>query len=434
MNIGPFIQINDLDSSVSSKLESAKPQQSRKHAGTVGATTSAVRGILLQPLYLWYRTPLKLFRPLRVDYLATARALLPHNVLSQRVSLRGSTLGMISNAVKQRGWSFLPRYVLQPMLANWLVGFTLFTTYTTVLPAAYAQASSQYSISSRDVLLPWYPPFVAGAAAGLAQSAVATPLDSLRVRFEVEHMVSGRYCSWWGFVKEQLSQTGWRGLYRGLKLTMTKDVAGYAGFFGLFEWIKNETIDMYRDLIRVACRDDLFQPGSEISRLSKERVLELRTLLGQSSDEIGRQGWVVRNPVILLPVLLLPPALGKPACVLFAGAIAAIAYQAVDFPLEQFRTRLYAEAASGELLRKTLSQHFPLSARNSYSLPTPYRAAWKSLVDVAVREHRYPVQNRAVMTAIAVRYLYRGWLGVAVRSIPAASVGLVVYELLKSSL
>ncbi|KAJ2745004.1 hypothetical protein GGI20_002497 [Coemansia sp. BCRC 34301] len=433
MNIGPHLQINDLNSSVSSdKVGSTRLRQTRKHAGAVGATTSAVRGILLQPLYLWYRTPLKLFRPLRVDYLATARALLPHEVLSRRISLRGSTLGMVSNAIKQRGWSFLPRYVLQPMLANWLVGFTLFTTYTAVLPAAYARVSSQYSISSRETL-PRYPPFVAGAAAGLAQSVVATPLDLLRMRFEVEHMVSGRYCSWWGFVREQLSETGWRGLYRGLKPTMAKDVAGYAGFFGLFEWIKNETIDLYRDLVHTACRNDLFEAKSGIGRLSKERVLELRALLGRNAEEIERQGWVVRNPAILLPVLLLPPVLGKPACVLFAGAIAAVAYQAVDFPLEQFRARLYAEAASGEVLQKTLSQHFPLGTTNTAILQAPYRAAWKSLVDAASREHRHPIQSRVVKTVVAVRYLYRGWLGVALGSIPAASIGLVVYELLKSS-
>ncbi|PIA16623.1 hypothetical protein COEREDRAFT_31647, partial [Coemansia reversa NRRL 1564] len=208
-------------------------------AGAVGATASAVRGLMLQPLYLWYRTPLKLFRPLRVDYLATARALLPQEVLSRRISLRGSTLGMIANAVRQRGWSFVPRYVLQPMLANWAVGFALFTTYAATLPSAYARTSSQYSISSCEKL-PWYPPFVAGTAAGLAQSAVATPLDSLRVRFEAEDMVSGKYHSWWGFAKGQMAELGPRGLYRGLKLTLAKDAVGYAGFFGLFELLKNE--------------------------------------------------------------------------------------------------------------------------------------------------------------------------------------------------
>ncbi|KAJ2477227.1 hypothetical protein IWW56_004463 [Coemansia sp. RSA 2131] len=208
MNIGPSLQANEFkkDAEKTDNLEHQPSQLTRKQASAVGATASAVRGLMLQPLYLWYRTPLKLFRPLRVDYLATARALLPQEVLSRRVSLRGSTVGMIANAVKQRGWSFLPRYVLQPMLANWAVGFALFTTYTAMLP------------------------------------------NSLRVRFEVKDMVSGRYHSWWGFANGQIADLGLKGLYRGLKLTLVKDVAGYAGFFGLFEWIKNETIDIYRDL------------------------------------------------------------------------------------------------------------------------------------------------------------------------------------------
>ncbi|KAJ2376722.1 hypothetical protein GGI05_006972, partial [Coemansia sp. RSA 2603] len=318
MNIGPPLQARDIkknDKSIGGKEADAVQQQlTRKQAGAVGATTSAIRGILLQPLYLWYRTPLKLFRPLRVDYLATARALLPQEVLSRRVSLRGSTAGMITNAIRQRGWSFLPRYVLQPMLANWMVGFALFTTYTTTLPAAYARASSQYSISSHEVL-PWHPPFIAGAIAGLAQSVVATPLDSLRMRFEVEDMVSGRYHSWWSFVKGQLAASGWSGLYRGLKLTMMKDVAGYAGFFGLFECIKNETIDLYRDLVRVACTADIINSNSsEIDRLTRARVTELRRLISSEPECIENQGWIIRNHVVILPVLLLPPVLGKPAC------------------------------------------------------------------------------------------------------------------------
>ncbi|KAI7828433.1 mitochondrial carrier domain-containing protein [Kickxella alabastrina] len=451
MNIGPPLQANDINngSNNSKEIEAASQQLTRKQAGAVGATTSAVRGILLQPLYLWYRTPLKLFRPLRVDYLATARALLPQEVLSRRVSLRGSTLGMIANAVKQRGWSFLPRYVIQPMLANWIVGFTLFTTYTATLPAAYARASRQYSISSSEPL-PWHPPFIAGAIAGLAQSVVATPLDSLRIRFEVEDMVNGRYHSWWGFVKNQLSDAGWKGLYRGLKLTMAKDVAGYAGFFGLFELIKNETIDLYRDLVQVACTADIIKSNADISRLTRARVAELRGLLDREPERIEGQGWIIRNHIVVLPVLLLPPVLGKPACILFAGAIAAVAYQAVDYPLEQFRALLYSEVASGEVMQQTVARRFPYNNTGSNviekALPntrpqgrilaqvTPYRAAWKSLVDTAVREYPHPVQSGIYKTILAMRYLYRGWLGVSLRSIPAASAGLVIYEMLKSSL
>ncbi|KAJ1943947.1 hypothetical protein GGF37_002423, partial [Kickxella alabastrina] len=427
MNIGPPLQANDINNgrNNSKENEAASQQLTRKQAGAVGATTSAVRGILLQPLYLWYRTPLKLFRPLRVDYLATARALLPQEVLSRRVSLRGSTLGMIANAVKQRGWSFLPRYVIQPMLANWVVGFTLFTTYTATLPAAYARASRQYSISSSEPL-PWHPPFIAGAIAGLAQSVVATPLDSLRIRFEVEDMVNGRYHSWWGFVKNQLSDAGWKGLYRGLKLTMAKDVAGYAGFFGLFELIKNETIDLYRDLVQVACTADIIKSNADISRLTRARVAELRGLLDREPERIEGQGWIIRNHIVVLPVLLLPPVLGKPACILFAGAIAAVAYQAVDYPLEQFRALLYSEVASGEVMQQTVARRFPYNNTGSNVIEkappntrpqgrilaqvTPYRAAWKSLVDTAVREYPHPVQSGIYKTILAMRYLYRGWL------------------------
>ncbi|KAJ2699243.1 hypothetical protein FB645_005388 [Coemansia sp. IMI 203386] len=458
MNIGPPLQANetkkDSSQAAGKDVDYVQQQQqlTRKQAGAVGATTSAVRGLLLQPLYLWYRTPLKLFRPLRVDYLATARALLPQEVLSQRVSLRGSTVGMIANAVKQRGWAFVPRYVIQPMAANWVVGFALFTTYTAVLPAAYARASSQYSISSSESL-PWHPPFIAGAVAGFAQSVVATPLDSLRIRFEVEDMVSGRYHSWWAFVKGQITETGWAGLYRGLKLTMAKDVAGYAGFFGLFEWIKNETIDLYRDLVRVACSADIIKSDSDISRLTRSRVAELRGLLSREPERIEGQGWIIRNHIVILPILLLPPVLAKPACVLFAGAVAALAYQAVDYPLEQFRTLLYSEVASGEAMQHAVARHFPYNGSASSSgsgkqpyrsdarqpsrilaQATPYRAAWKSLVDTVTREYPHPIKSDFWRRLLAVRYLYRGWFGVSLRSIPAASAGLVIYELLKSSL
>ncbi|KAJ1678495.1 hypothetical protein EV182_003932, partial [Spiromyces aspiralis] len=170
----------------------------RRQASALGASTSVVRSMLLQPLYLWYRTPLKLFRPLRVDYLATARALLPAEELNKRVSFASTTVGTLFHAIKQRGWSFLPRYVIQPMLANWAVGFTLFTTYTAALPVDYARYSaSQSAYLTTSVAKPesLLSPIAAGALAGLAQSAVATPLDSLRVRFEVEDMLSGRYRS-----------------------------------------------------------------------------------------------------------------------------------------------------------------------------------------------------------------------------------------------
>ncbi|KAJ2421827.1 hypothetical protein IWW41_005430 [Coemansia sp. RSA 2522] len=166
-------------------------------------------------------------------------------------------------------------------------------------------------------------------------------------------MVSGRYHSWWGFADGQIADLGLKGLYRGLKLTLVKDVAGYAGFFGLFEWIKNETIDIYRDLVQVACTAELFEPNSDGSRLTRARVAELRQLLNREPDRMENQSWIARNNFVVLPVLLLPPVLGKPACVLFAGGFAALAYQAIDYPFERFRTLVYSEVASSEVVQFT---------------------------------------------------------------------------------
>ncbi|KAJ2362864.1 hypothetical protein H4S02_003159 [Coemansia sp. RSA 2611] len=428
MNIGPSLQATEHN------VESAAHSQlSRKQASSVGAATSAVRSLLLQPLYLWYRTPLKLFRPLRVDYLATARALLPRDVLSRRVSLRGSTVGMISNAVRLRGWSFIPNYVLQPLVANWMVGFALFTTYTAVLPTAYSRASSQYSIGSREKLQ-WHPPVIAGAAAGLAQSVVATPLDSLRIRFEVKDMINGRFHSWWSFASKHIVDLGLSGLYRGLRITLVKDVVGYAGFFGLFEIIKQDTIDIYRDLVQTACAANMFSSDSEeVSRLTRGRVAELRKLLDREPERVESQSWIAKNSYVLLPVLLLPPALGKPACVLFAGGVASLAYQAVDYPFERFRTLLYSEIANGEVVKQSVAGHFVKGGGPPESKITPYRAAWRSLIAMAAREYPHPIRSTAMQSILAIRHLYRGWLGVALRSIPATTVGLLAYELLKSA-
>ncbi|KAJ1955433.1 hypothetical protein GGI12_005559 [Dipsacomyces acuminosporus] len=228
---------------------------------------------------------------------------------------------------------------------------------------------------------------------------------------------------------------------------MVKDVAGYAGFFGLFEYIKNETIDLYRDLVRVACTAEIFDSDSDIQALTRDRISELRGLLGRDPEQIEAQGWIIRNPIMVLPVLLLPPILGKPTCVLFAGAIAALAYQAVDYPLEQFRSLLYSEVASDEVMQQTVARHFPASVApntgkstpgmltqgKTVALVTPYKVAWRSLKDTAVRDYPHPVKSELWRTYLATRYLYRGWLGVALRSIPAASIGLVVYEMLKSA-
>lgn len=77
---------------------------------------------------------LQLFRPLRVDYLVMARALMPVDETMKRFSFRYTSIGMITNAVKAQGWKFIPRHLMPPLIANTFVGTVLYTTYIGTLP------------------------------------------------------------------------------------------------------------------------------------------------------------------------------------------------------------------------------------------------------------------------------------------------------------
>lgn len=176
-------------------------------------TTGLVRAFILNPLYFWFRSPLKIFRPTRVDYLDLARALLPPEKLLRRkghlINYNTTTFGLLSHAVKKRGTSFLSQYVLPPLLVNSVIGMVLFTTYDQLHPR----------------LLPSNPmlaPYLAGGLAGLTQSLIATPFDSVKVRMETQQLLDGKHRSMGLYYKHVFTKLGVSGAYRGLAFTSIK--------------------------------------------------------------------------------------------------------------------------------------------------------------------------------------------------------------------
>jgi hypothetical protein len=64
--------------------------------------------------------------------------------------------------------------------------------------------------------------FLAGCLAGAAQSIIATPLDSLKVRFEVNDLLEGKHRSLYQFAKTTLMDLGIASAYRGFVLTLIR--------------------------------------------------------------------------------------------------------------------------------------------------------------------------------------------------------------------
>jgi len=105
-----------------------------------------------------------------------------------------------------------------------MIGAVLFTTYITVLSQFSGTLSffeSNYHHSSRSPP-PFSAVFTSGAIAGAAQSLVAAPLDSLKVRFEVNDLLEGKHKSMFDFARTTWKELGVASIYRGICLTLVK--------------------------------------------------------------------------------------------------------------------------------------------------------------------------------------------------------------------
>lgn len=186
---------------------------------------------------------------MRVDYLVMARAatmgIIPtpanraaiaesQKQLSKRTQFfRATSIGMVAHAIKTQGAGFVWRQVLPPLVMNSFIGSVLYTTYIFTLPVFHPAFTYQ---KSRTFPPPPFPAvFMAGALAGAAQSLVAAPMDSLKVKFQVQDLAhGGKHKSMASFAITTLKEMGIKTVYRGFALTLVK--VRFCSFLLKYEW------------------------------------------------------------------------------------------------------------------------------------------------------------------------------------------------------
>ncbi|KAF9189415.1 hypothetical protein BGZ49_003817 [Haplosporangium sp. Z 27] len=406
--------------------ENGDNKEAVRGSASVGVPTAVARSILLQAFQFWYRVPIKLFRPMRVDYLVMARAatigLIPSPLNSQALTekpvklskhsqfFRATSIGMLMHTIKTQGFGFIYRQVLPPMFMNAFIGSVLYSTYIFTLPIFHPAFTYQ---KSRTFPPPPFPAvFMAGALAGAAQSLVAAPMDSLKVKFHIQDVTSGgKHKSIAGFAISTLKELGLKTVYRGYALTLAKDSLACGLFFGIFEWVKQQGYYYFIDEL-YGIRDDLesLKAQEELDMLGTPSALGSVSLSSHSPPT---------KPNFLL----------EPAFVLLAGAAAAVAYQVVDYPLEQIRTIFLAKEAEvlADINRnppKPHSQHLnATSMRSGPSLSTQlYKMTWTEC------------KSQAHSSSGWRRFLFGNFAMTAIRAIPAASIGFLVFEVMKRKL
>ncbi|KAG9292950.1 hypothetical protein G9A89_016312 [Geosiphon pyriformis] len=329
----------------------SEKKQNAKTAASIGAPAAIARSIVLQGLALWYRTPIKLFRPLRVDYLVMARAILPVEN-QKRHWFRSTSLGMLSHAVELHG--------------------VLYTVYISSLERCHNPTSL---LSHHPSFTP--PPFslvfLSGSIAGAAQSLIATPMDSLKVRFEVNDLLEGKHRSMFGYAMNTWKELGISSIYRGFGLTLVKDSFSCGLFFGVFEYVKHQC---YRSFI------------NEIYNYQSKEV---------TSSQSDLSSLLTNKPHFML----------EPAFVLAAGGLAAISYHLIDYPLDRVRNVFLIEEAQAEYQHEKGSRL--------------YKATW---------DHCRLMASRTSWA----HFLYSDFGATVLRAVPATSIGFLVFELMKRNL
>ncbi|CAO0796133.1 unnamed protein product [Mucor circinelloides] len=392
-NIPAFLRTPYQTAAPSKTFEQKKKKA--KEVTSVGGTTAIARTLMMQSLYLFYRTPIKLFRPLRVDYLIMARALTPMDAASaKRFSFRYTSIGMITHAVKTKGWNFIPRHILPPLIANTLIGTVLYTTYIATLPLFHP--ASHFQLHRPFPPPPYSSVFMAGCLAGAAQSIIATPLDSLKVRFEVSDLLEGKHTSMYQFAKSTLKELGIASAYRGFTLTLIRDSLACGLFFATFEWMKQQGYyyfldEMYGVQVDSANTLNEIEKGwSEVHKMSDEDQHQIVCASGKKAER--------------------PPLMLEPLFVILAGATAAVAYQTIEHPLSKIHSIFYIEEGQSEFTNK--SSREPVKHL--------YRRTWEQC--------RTQVKLNGGSWR---RFLYQEFASTVIRVVPATSVGFLVFELVK---
>ncbi|KAJ5322993.1 Mitochondrial substrate/solute carrier [Penicillium brevicompactum] len=351
----------------------------RSDAAT-GVSAAGVRALSAQMVAFYFRAPIKAFFRTRVDYMAYARAVNPR-VADGKWSLHTTTPGLLLHAVRTYGWRFIPNQVLPPLMANAGVGAVLYTSYLQVLGTLHEPVSQ----GAKRVWPPAPPSatFTAGFTAGTIQSIIAAPLDALQVRLQTSDMLEGQYRSMWHYGHQKLKQIGLRGVFAGWSLSFLRDSLGYAVFFSSFEYIKSQS---YYSFVT-------WYYGS----LQANRVDLL------ASSEVSDRGVPLIKPHYAL----------EPCFLMMAGVVASIAQQTIQHPLS-----IIQDLHLGRL--EYLDHQASL---------TPSRQRMMQLYYHAYQETFKRCKRKAARVGGWRPWLFRGFLGTAIRQVPSTSAGLVIFEL-----
>lgn len=364
----------------------------------VTLSTAGIRAVLYQLQALYLRTPVRLFRPSRFDYLAYVRALADkHDGINLKPwkFTTHSSIALMVNAVKKEGWKFIPDQVLPPLIANSATGMILYGTYLTTLDFLDTNSKKQsgygFYYSPLDT---WRAGFVAGAA----QSLAAAPVDAIYARSSTAEMINGNHQNLWIYGLNKLKEIGLVGVFAGYAFSFLKESFGFAFYFCTFEIVKNQ---FYNGTFSV------IKSYRKVKRYFRHKLSDIQNV--PYDDEL-----VDLEEKRLAKML-------KSSFILLAGASAALSLLAIQYPISKIQNLHLSRLEALDIYNSSKK----VSGRRPF-----FKVYYNSYIDTYYQMLR--MKRKAKLSWLQLGY--KGFVRNAVTTIPATSVGLLVFEIMRTRL
>ncbi|KAK5679495.1 hypothetical protein LTS10_008313 [Elasticomyces elasticus] len=370
-------------------------KKQRKENASNGLGAAAVRGLSARVLAVWFRAP------------GYARAISPH--AHSPWSWRLLSPALLFSAVRSQGWSFLPNQVLPPLLANTVVGATLYTTYLQTLGLLHEPSAR--ATKRTDPLPPPVDTFAAGFVAGSVQSLVAAPLDALQVRFHASELQSGRYGNMWHYAYHKTREIGVRGVFAGWSLSLVRDSLGSAVFFSAFEYVKGQVFYSF-----------VSQWYGHFGKLTGAQQEDLRAQQGIGAT--GKDGAMASNPVIRPHYML------EPSFILLAGIFASITQALIQYPVSRIQDIHYGRLEWIDT-HPTTHVHTTNATTTNAATSSTHRTGTFGVYASAYKKTFKQCLAIARRDGGARRWLFKDFLRRTLTQVPSTSAGLIVFEVIR---
>lgn len=380
-----------------------------KNNQTVTLSTAGIRAIVYQLQSLYLRTPVKLFRPSRFDYLAYVRELANKhdNIESKPYRIRThSSIGMLVNVVKKEGWRFIPDQVLPPLIMNSATGLILYGTYLTALDRFDKRNVEEKS--SKQTPEFYYSPvdtWKAGFIAGVLQSLAAAPIDAIYTRSSTAEILNGEHQkNLWIYGLHKLKEIGLVGVFAGYGFSLLKESFGFAFYFSTFEIVKTQGYNLTYKVIKVYNR----------FKASAKKTLAVIFPKMKNSDQI--------DPDILQLEQRRLTKILRSSFILIAGASATFSLLAIQYPLTKVQKLHLARLEALDIYN---AASHPTASRTPF-----FKLYYNSYIETFEQAYKLKLKSKSTW----FQFAYKGFVRNALTTMPATSIGLLVFEIMRTKL